>query len=107
MNIFEMQGFNVQIPTRSGIYDIWVWGSGEILELGVEEPSGKMTMYSYSGGKLISHDRAGDRAYYIESQRWIMEEPIPEVVSQEMQQVGAEAVAAYLVYERERQVAQG
>jgi hypothetical protein len=97
---FETEGFNLRISRRDGTYIVGVWRREEMLELEIEEPSAKKTEYYCSADKLISRERAGELAYHIESLRWTMERPILEVVSQEIQKVGAEAIEAYLQYER-------
>jgi hypothetical protein len=108
MNILEMDGFNVKVSTRSGTYIVWVRRSGETLELEVEEPNGNRARYCYAAGKFISREWTGEERYHpVRSLPWVMVEPVFEVVSREIQQVGTEAVEAYLQYEREAQVNQG
>ncbi|MGO9340423.1 MAG: hypothetical protein ACLPY1_23355 [Terracidiphilus sp.] len=103
MDDSEFPGFHIKIQKSSGIYEVSVWRSGEGFEL--EEPSAKESRYYREACKLMPRQYDGDRfqSYHIVSLGWTMVRPVLEVVSQEIEQVTAEAIERLLEYEQERQ----
>lgn len=108
MNLLETSELNIEISTSSGIYIIHeVWRNEAAFELLIEEPSGKSGSYTImNGGKLISREIADHKRYIVRDLPGVCDVPVYEDVSQEIEQVGTEAIEAFLLWERQGQVNQ-